>query len=454
MTLKSINPATLETVYTHDETSDDAIEQALARADKAYASWRKRSFADRSTVLMKVADLLEERRDQLAEIAVQEMGKRLAEAKAEVEKCALACRHYAEMAETYLADDERKSDKSRSFVRYLPLGAVLAVMPWNFPYWQVLRFAAPTLMAGNVGLLKHASNVSQCALEIERLFTDAGAPEGVFQTLLIGSSRVEAVIRDPRVKAATVTGSGPAGSAVASQAGDEIKPSLLELGGSDPFIVMPSADLESAVETAVKARTMNNGQSCIAAKRFIIHQDIYDAFTQKFVARIAELKMGDPMRDDTDIGPLATKDIRDELAEQVSDSLAAGAKALTGGKIPDIKGHFYEPTVLADIPDDSPAATEEFFGPVALLFKAESAEHAVSIANDSVYGLASSVWTNDAAEQDMFVNEIEAGSTFVNAQAASDPRLPFGGIKISGYGRELSREGILAFVNAKTIAFA
>ncbi|MFD0916502.1 NAD-dependent succinate-semialdehyde dehydrogenase [Pseudahrensia aquimaris] len=449
--MKSQNPFTLEIEFSHEEMSDQAVSDALYRADIAFQDWRWRSFEDRAVVLNKAADLLDERRDRLAEIATREMGKRLSEAVSEVEKCAWVCRHYAEHAQAYLSDDQRDSDKDESYVRYFPLGVILAVMPWNFPFWQVFRFAAPTLMAGNVGLLKHASNVPQCAVEIERIFTDAGAPRGVFTTLMIGSSKVADVIANPVVKATSVTGSGPAGSAVAAQSGDEVKPSLLELGGSDPFIVMPSADIEKAVTTAVTARMINNGQSCIAAKRFIAHADIFDDFRDRFVEKVAAMKMGDPMKDGTDMGPLATQDIRNELAEQVEKSVKAGAKVLVGGGKGEMDGHFYQPTILTDIPDNSPAATEEFFGPVALLFKADSAQHAIVIANDSKFGLASSVWTTEPAEQDLFINRIEAGSTFVNSMSASDPRLPFGGIKVSGYGRELSREGILAFVNAKTI---
>ncbi len=448
---QSINPATGAVQFEVNEDTGADVEQAIASAATAFDSWKRLSFAHRTTVMNKAADLLDARNEELATMAVMEMGKRLAEARAEVTKCAWVCRYYAEHAQDLLADSDRPTDKSKSYVRYLPLGAILAVMPWNFPFWQVFRFIAPTLMAGNVGLLKHASNVPQCAKAIEQIMTDAGAPEGVFKTLLVGSSKVEGIIRDPRVKAVSLTGSGPAGAAVGAQAGDEIKPSLLELGGSDPFIVMPSANLEKAIATAQTARMINNGQSCIAAKRFIVHKDIYDAFAEAFVANIGAMKMGDPMAEETNIGPLATRDIRDELADQVERSVAAGATILVGGKPGDGPGNYFQPTVLADISPDNPAATEEFFGPVALLFKAQSAEHALEIANHSPFGLSSSVWTTDRDEQELFINEIEAGCTFVNAMSASDPRLPFGGVKTSGYGRELSREGILAFVNTKTI---
>ena len=452
--MKSVNPADNEIFFEQSADTDAAVEKALTRATNAFQSWKIKRFADRAAVLNRAADILDKRRAELAALATREMGKRLAEAEAEVEKCAWVCRHYAEHAVHYLTDDERESDKSECYVRYLPLGPVLAVMPWNFPYWQVFRFAAPTLMAGNTGLLKHASNVPQCARAISEVFREAGADDGVFQTLLIGSDKVESLIKDKRIKAVSLTGSGPAGAAVAAQAGDQIKPSLMELGGSDPFIVMPSADLEQAVETGVKARMINNGQSCIAAKRFIIHEDIYDDYVKRYVDRVEALKIGDPMEPDTGMGPLSSKAILDELADQVKRAVDHGARILTGGEKTGSKGNYYRPTVLADIDPDNPAAEEEFFGPVALMFKAASAQEAVEIANRSPFGLASSVWTNEQSERDLFINEIEAGSTFINAMVASDPRLPFGGVKASGYGRELSREGILAFVNAKTIVLA
>lgn len=452
--MKSINPADNEIIFERSADTDTAVEEALSRASSVFKSWKSKGFSERAEVLNRAADILDGRRDELAALATREMGKRLAEAQAEVEKCAWVCRHYAKYAEHYLADDRRDSDNPESYVRYLPLGPVLAVMPWNFPYWQVFRFAAPTLMAGNTALLKHASNVPQCALAISEIFSQAGAENGVFQTLLIGSGKVDSLIKDERIKAVSLTGSGPAGAAVAARAGDRIKPSLMELGGSDPFIVMPSADLEQAVETGVKARMINNGQSCIAAKRFIIHEDIYDDYVRQYVGRVETLKVGDPMDPETGMGPLSSKAILEELTDQVKRAVDKGARILTGGEKTGSKGNYYRPTVLADIGPDNPAAVEEFFGPVALMFKAASAEDAVKIANRSPFGLASSVWTNEQSECDLFIDEIEAGSTFINAMVASDPRLPFGGVKASGYGRELSREGILAFVNAKSIVRA
>jgi succinate-semialdehyde dehydrogenase/glutarate-semialdehyde dehydrogenase len=381
----------------------------------------------------------------------QEMGKTLAAAIAEAEKCAWVCRYYAEHAEAFLADEDAPTTAKRSYVRYLPIGPVLAVMPWNFPFWQVFRFAAPGLMAGNVGLLKHASNVPRCAMAIEDVFRRAGFAEGVFQALLVGSDAVAGILDDPRVKAATLTGSTPAGSSVAERAGKRLKKTVLELGGSDPFIVLPSADLDAAAKTAAKARCINNGQSCIAAKRFIVHAEVYDAFAERFVAAMEAQTVGDPMADGTDVGPLAMKSTRDDVERQVDESVAAGAKVLTGGGRIDGPGFFYRPTILADIPEGAPAYREEVFGPVALLFRAKDAGDAIRIANDSDFGLGSSVWTRDPAEARRFVDEIEAGMTFVNAMVASDPRLPFGGVKQSGYGRELGRVGIHEFMNIKSV---
>jgi len=374
----------------------------------------------------------------------------------EAEKCAWVCRYYAENAERHLADELVESNASKSFVRYQPLGVVLAVMPWNFPFWQVFRFAAPALMAGNVGLLKHASNVPQCALAIEDIFRRAEFPEGVFQTLLVGSEVVQAVLEDPRVAAATLTGSEPAGRSVASIAGREIKKTVLELGGSDPFIVMPSASFDDALGTAVKARTINNGQSCIAAKRFIVHEAIYDRFEKDFVAAMKKLRLGDPIDESTDIGPLATEEILKDLQEQVNVSVAAGAKILTGGQRAALtgaleRGNFYEPTVLADIPKDSPAYRDELFGPVASLFRVNNIDEAIELANATTFGLGSSAWTNDDIERERFIDELETGSVFINGMVASDPRLPFGGVKHSGYGRELSYFGIREFTNIKSI---
>jgi succinate-semialdehyde dehydrogenase/glutarate-semialdehyde dehydrogenase len=382
------------------------------------------------------------------------MGKPLRAAIQEAEKCALGCRYYAQNAEKFLADEEAKTNATRSFVRYQPLGPVLAVMPWNFPFWQVFRFAAPGLMAGNVGLLKHASNVPQCALAIEGIFRKAGFPEGVFQTLLIGSDRVGKLIADSRVAAVTLTGSVGAGSSVAAVAGKEIKKTVLELGGSDPFIVMPSAELDKAVEMAVQARIVNNGQSCIAAKRFIVHQKIAEEFEQKFVQRMASLKVGDPMDPATDIGPLATADGLRTLQDQVDKTVQMGARILLGGKRVNRQGNFFEPTVLADIPEGSPVVDDELFGPVAAIFVVGSMGEAIRVANDSRFGLGACAWTNDEAERDLFINEIESGLAFVNSMVVSDPRIPFGGVKLSGYGRELSYHGIREFVNTKTVSIS
>ncbi|HZS28594.1 MAG TPA: NAD-dependent succinate-semialdehyde dehydrogenase, partial [Candidatus Angelobacter sp.] len=405
-----------------------------------------------SAALRRVAALLRERRARYGELATVEMGKPIAEAEAEIEKCAWNCDFYAEHAPKFLSDEHVQMDLSDSFVAFQPLGVVLAVMPWNFPFWQVFRFAAPALMAGNVGLLKHASNVPQCALAIEDIFRRAGFPEGVFQTLLIGSDRVNRVIADPRVAAVTLTGSVGAGSSVAATAGKEIKKTVLELGGSDPFIVMPSADLDRAVTTAVQARVINNGQSCIAAKRFIVDDKIYDSFTRKFVENMAALKVGDPMDPVTDVGPLATQDVLRGLEEQVNQTVQMGAKVLLGGKKLDRPGNFFAPTVLANIPKGSPAIDDELFGPVASIFRVKSMEDAINIANDSKFGLGACAWTNDQAEQELFIHRIESGLAFINAMVASDPRIPFGGVKQSGYGRELSHFGIREFVNTKTVS--
>jgi succinate-semialdehyde dehydrogenase / glutarate-semialdehyde dehydrogenase len=451
-TMSSVNPATLEVLARFDEISDAELERRLARADETFRSWRRRPFAERAALTARAGDVLETRKEHWGRIMTQEMGKTWKSAIAEAEKCAWACRYYAEHAEGFLADEERRSSATRSFVRYLPLGPVLAVMPWNFPFWQVFRFAAPALMAGNVGLLKHASNVPQSALAIEEVFRQAGFPEGCFQTLLVGSARVQRIVEDDRVKAATLTGSEGAGAAVASAAGRVIKKTVLELGGSDPFVVMPSADLDAAVRTAVTARTINNGQSCIAAKRFIVHEQVYDRFEKAFVERMAALRIGDPMDASTDVGPLATPAELAKLVEQVDAAVKAGAQVLTGGKPLGGRGVFYAPTVLVNVSKASRSYREEIFGPVAMLFRVKSLDEAIAVANDVPFGLASSVWTNDPAERERFLNELEAGTTFVNAMVASDPRLPFGGVKRSGYGRELSKEGIREFVNLKTVS--
>jgi succinate-semialdehyde dehydrogenase/glutarate-semialdehyde dehydrogenase len=452
--MKSVNPATGQTIQEFAELGDAEIDARIARAAEAFASWRRTSFAERSRLMSRAAERLEARKEELGRHATLEMGKTLKAAIGEVEKCAWVCRYYAEGAEAHLAAEEVKSSARRSTVHYQPLGPVLAVMPWNFPFWQVFRFAAPALMAGNVGLLKHASNVPQCALDIQEVFAQAGFPAGTFQTLLVGSSKVRRIIDDPRVMAATLTGSEGAGMAVGEQAGRQIKKVVLELGGSDPFIVMPSADLDAAVKTAVAARCINNGQSCIAAKRFIVHRDVYPEFERKYVEGMSRLKLGDPLLEGTDVGPLATEQTRKDLEKQVDASVRAGARLLLGGKAPAGPGWFYPPTVLARIPEKAPAYREEVFGPVALLFEVGSAEEAVRLANDSTFGLGASAWTRDAREVALFARDIESGQVFVNAMVASDPRLPFGGVKRSGHGRELGRWGIREFVNAKTVYLA
>ncbi len=450
-TMTSVNPATGEVLGRFDEISDGEVEARIARAAQAFASWRRRPFADRAALVRRAADVLEERKQRWARTMTLEMGKTFRSAVAEAEKCARVCRFYADEAERFLADEEVKASATRSFVRFLPLGPVLAVMPWNFPFWQVFRFAAPALMAGNVALLKHASNVPQCALAIEEVFRLAGFPDGVFQTLLVGSSRVAAIVEDTRVAAVTLTGSEAAGAAVASAAGKAIKKTVLELGGSDPFVVMPSASFEPAVKTAVAARTINNGQSCIAAKRFVVHDAVHDRFERELVSRMAALVVGDPMDPATDVGPLATAGELEKLRRQVDAAVRDGAKLLLGGKPQGGKGFYYPPTVLAGLPRTSAVCREETFGPVAMLFRVSSVDEAIAVANDVPFGLGSSVWTNDEAERRRFVDEIVAGATFVNAMVASDPRLPFGGVKRSGYGRELAREGIREFVNVKTV---
>jgi succinate-semialdehyde dehydrogenase/glutarate-semialdehyde dehydrogenase len=452
MPIASTDPRTGETRETFPPLGPAEIEAKLDAAEHAFASWRRTSFEERAVPMRRAADLLENEKDRLGRLMTEEMGKTLASAVAEAEKCARACRHYSEHAARDLAD-EPIATEGNSYVRYLPLGAVLAVMPWNFPFWQVFRFVAPSLMAGNVGLLKHASNVPRCALAIEDLLLRAGFPRGVFQTLLIEAREVPRVLGDTRVVAATLTGSEGAGSAVASQAGKLIKPTVLELGGSDAFVVMPSADLDAAVKAAVQSRTLNNGQSCINAKRFIVHQDVYGAFQDRLVAAFEALDIGDPMEKKTEIGPLALESVRSDVLSQVTRSVEAGARLLTGGVAFGDRGFWFRPGVLADIPREAPAHREELFGPVACLFRANDVVDAIRIANDSDFGLGSSVWTKDANEQRRFIDDIEAGQTFVNAMVASDPRVPFGGVKRSGYGRELGQHGIRAFTNAKTVWF-
>jgi succinate-semialdehyde dehydrogenase/glutarate-semialdehyde dehydrogenase len=451
MTMASINPSTGETLHQFAELSDDELERRLAEAVAAFYRHRATSFAERAAKMNRAAEILEADKQRFARLMTEEMGKPIRAAVAEVEKCATTCRHYATHAERMLADEPAPSNATKSYVRYLPIGPVLAIMPWNFPFWQVVRFAAPALMAGNVGLLKHASNVPRCALALEEIFTRAGFTEGAFQTLLVGAARTQKIIDDDRIMAVTLTGSDAAGMQVGAAAGRQVKKTVLELGGSDPFVVMPSADLDAAIRTAVAARVINNGQSCIAAKRFIVHEAVYPEFERGFVEGMRRLKVGDPLLETTDVGPLATRSGAEQVAAQVERSVAAGARLLLGGKRIDGPGFFYAPTVLADIPAHAPAYREEVFGPVGLLFRAKDASAAIALANDSIYGLGSSVWTRDPAEQRRFVDEIEAGMTFVNAMVVSDPRLPFGGVKKSGHGRELGSVGIREFVNIKTV---
>lgn len=453
MAIASVNPATGEKLREFAPLGEMEIREKLELAALGFREHRRTSFVERAERMRRAAVILETERDEFARLMTIEMGKPVRAARDEAAKCALVCRYYAEHAEQFLADEFVETNPgTRSFIRYEPMGTVLAVMPWNFPFWQVFRFAAPALMAGNTGLLKHASNVPQCALAIEDIFRRAGFFEGVFQTLLIGNEGVGRVLDDPRVKAATLTGREHAGSEVASRAGKLIKKTVLELGGSDPFIIMPSADFEAAVKTAVKARTINNGQSCIAAKRFIVADGIYEEFARCFVEGMEALKVGDPLDETTEIGPLATLSILAELEEQVRKSIEAGARVLTGGGRVRGIGNYYAPTVLADIPKKSPAYAEEFFGPVALLFRVRTIDEAIELANDTSFGLGASAWTNVKSERERFINEIEAGSVFINAMVASDPRLPFGGIKRSGYGRELGAFGIREFVNIKTVS--
>src|SRR2546426_6776883 len=451
MKLQSIDPSTGELIETFDEISDAELDTALAQAQQTFRAYRTTSFAARAGWLHQAAQILESEKDKWAQVMTGEMGKTYKAAVAEAEKCAWACRHFAENGERLLADEPVKTEADKSYVRYLPLGPVLAVMPWNFPFWQVFRFAAPALMAGNVGLLKHASNVPQCALSIEDIFRRAGFPDGAFQTLLIGSDKVDGILGDLRVVAATLTGSEEAGVKVGTAAAKRIKKVVLELGGSDPFIVMPSANLDEAVATAVKARIVNNGQSCIAAKRFIVAEQIASEFEGKFVSKMEALRAGDPLDENTELGPLSTADALAGLDADVRKSVEAGARLLTGGKRLDRPGNFYAPTVLSDIPKNSPAYGEELFGPVASLFRAKDIEDAIRIANDSRFGLGASAWTNDESERERFINEIEAGMVFINRMVASDPRLPFGGVKQSGHGRELGPYGIREFTNIKTV---
>jgi succinate-semialdehyde dehydrogenase/glutarate-semialdehyde dehydrogenase len=454
MPIATVNPATGETIKTFVPATAREIDDALTRAVEAFRKHRLLPFAERSRLMTRAAEILELEKEKFGRLMTIEMGKPIGAAIAEAEKCASACRYYAEHAEAFLADEPADVRDGKAWVSFQPLGVVLAVMPWNFPFWQVIRFAAPALMAGNAGILKHASNVPQCALALEEIFRRAGFAEGVFQTLLVESPEVAKLIADPRIAAVTLTGSEGAGRAVASAAGSNLKKTVIELGGSDPFIVMPSADLDSAVETAVTARMINNGQSCIAAKRFIIHEKIYDDFMRGFVKRVSSLRIGDPMEPATQLGPIATDQIRDDLAKQVDATVAAGAKVLTGGKRLDQPGYYYAPTVLAEIPPASPAEIEELFGPVASVWKVANVGEAITRANSTTFGLGASAWTNDVAERDQLVRELEAGLVFINGMVASEPGLPFGGVKHSGYGRELGVFGIREFVNIKSVKLA
>ncbi|MFC6718196.1 NAD-dependent succinate-semialdehyde dehydrogenase [Natrialbaceae archaeon GCM10025810] len=450
--MEVINPATGEPVHSIDEDSDSEVEEALNRATDAFEEWRERPLREREEFLEAAGDVLRENVEKYAETMTKEMGKPIEQAVSEVEKCAWVCDHYAEHASSYLTPDGHPSPSGADVKTvYEPIGPILAVMPWNFPFWQVFRFAAPNVVAGNVGLLKHASNVPGCARAIEDVFREAGLPEGVFQSLVISSDQVDGILEDERVRAATVTGSGGAGSAVASKAGEELKKTVLELGGSDPFVVLDDADVDEAAETGVLARNQNGGQSCIAAKRFLVHSDVYDEFLERFLEETESIEVGDPMDEDTDMGPQAREDLMEDLHEQVEKSVEAGATVETGGEPMDREGAYYPPTVLTDVPPGCPADTEETFGPVAAVFEVEDDEEAIRKANDVRFGLGASIWTQDRERGERVARRIEAGCVYVNEMTKSDPRVPFGGIKDSGYGRELAREGMLEFVNRKTV---
>jgi len=452
MKITSINPATGKTNKTYDEMTPQEVSEIINKADKAFQGWKKTSFTERSILMKKAAQALREDLEMHAKLMAEEMGKPITAGRAEAEKCAWVCDYYAENAENFLQPEMVETDASKSYVTFQPLGVILAVMPWNFPYWQVFRFAAPGLMAGNVGVLKHASNVPGCALAIENVFKKAGFPEYVFRTLLIGSRQVDAVIENPLVKAATLTGSTPAGRAVGKKAGEMLKKSVLELGGSDPYIILEDANLEEAVKTCVTSRLINSGQSCIAAKRFIVVEPIRERFEQMYVKEMQTRKMGDPMKEDTEVGPQARHDLRDDLHRQVLESIKKGARCLVGGEIPEDKGAYYPPTVLTDVKKGMPAYDEELFGPVAAIIPVRDEDEAVAVANDSVFGLGAAVFTENVIRgEDIAADKLEAGCCFVNAFVKSDPRLPFGGIKESGYGRELSHYGIKEFVNIKSV---
>ncbi len=451
MSIQTINPTTGEVLETFEPYSEQQVNQALDQARRAFLHWRTNSFAERGKYLHSVASHLRDHKTELARIAVLEMGKSITEAEAEVEKCAWNCDFFAENAESFLRDEKVASNASESYVAFRPLGVVLAIMPWNFPYWQVFRFAAPTLMAGNTSVLKHASNVSRVALEIERIFQEAGLPQGVLRTVLVPGSETGRLIEDSRIAAVTLTGSEAAGVEVAATSGHVLKKTVLELGGSDPFIVLEDADLDEAAQVAVTARFQNNGQSCIAAKRFIVVDSVAEAFEQKFVANTAKLKVGDPLEYDTRIGPLARKDLQETLDQQVQQSIQQGAEVLIGGKAREGKGNFYEPTILTNVTPQMSVFTDETFGPVAAVIRARDTEHALELANDSKFGLSSNLWTRNIEQARELTARIGAGGVFINGMTASDPRLPFGGVKRSGYGRELSSFGIREFVNVQTV---
>jgi acyl-CoA reductase-like NAD-dependent aldehyde dehydrogenase len=451
MAIESINPATDEVLATFEQFTPEQVDAALAAADAAFREWRETSFAERAALVRRAGALLRERKQRYGALITAEMGKPIAEAEAEVEKCAWNCDFYADNAAAFLAPEPVTTNAAESYIEYEPLGVILAVMPWNFPFWQVLRFAAPALMAGNTCVLKHASNVPQCALAIEEVFRDAGLPSGCFRTLLIPGSAVADVIRDRRVKAVTLTGSDLTGEKVAAVAGESLKKTVMELGGSDPFIVLADADLDTAAETAARARFQNTGQSCIAAKRFIVEAAVADAFEAKFAAAVGRLKLGDPADRATQVGAMARADLRDDLHRQVEASVKLGARVVTGGAPVPGAGAFYQPTVLANVTPEMPAFREETFGPVAAVIRAADADEAVRLANDSEFGLGAALWTRDLDRAKALARRIESGSVFINGMVASDPRLPFGGVKRSGYGRELSVAGIREFVNIQTV---
>lgn len=455
MALETINPSTGEIIDRYEEWSDKQLDSVLNSVDKRFTDWKRQSFDHRANLMNNAAEILREQSDDFAELMAKEMGKPLDQGRSEAEKCAWVCEYYAEHAEDFLADDQRPSDATKSYVSYQPLGPVLAIMPWNYPFWQVFRFAAPTLMAGNTGLLKHAPNVTGCSMQIEAIFREAGFPENVFRSLPISVEQTQSVIEDNRVRAVTLTGSTRAGQSVASQAGEKIKTTVLELGGSDPYLVLDDADPDKAAETLVNSRMLNSGQSCIAAKRFLIDESLYETVLEKIKTRLENLTLGNPLETDVDLGPQAREDLRDELHNQVRRSIDAGANCLLGGNIPDREGAFYPPTLLTELEPGMAAYEEELFGPVASVIKVKNEQEAISIANDSQFGLGAAVITEDPERGERIArNELEAGCCFVNDYVKSDPRLPFGGIKKSGYGRELSREGIREFVNTKTVYVA